>query len=387
MWLNAIRQINPPDDRDEFPSFMQTGAWWQQKMNTQLASWTELRHDNLLYAKQSYTGGAVCFYPYGYVEPFPEFYRSFKILAEQVQSKFSELAFSNDYIKNSLLDYFELLYGVADTLESIAIKELAGTPIEEEELIFMRRMIYDMWNCVPTFDGWYLRLCKGADWIGQSVEELDRKDYIVADYHTTPTDCGGAMMGWVSHAGTGMVDMAIVTAKDAEGRLIAYVGPVSSYHHYVTTDFLRLTDSEWKETYLAASTRPDWVNIYLADPVGETLGGGGSLVVSLDDKSKDRPTLPSTHLTAINYPNPFNATTIINFVIPSGLKDTYTELTIYDIQGKIIKILINRDLPPGNYLTRWDATDAQNQSVASGIYFYVLKVGDLKYTGKMSLVK
>jgi hypothetical protein len=387
MWLNSIRQLNPPDNRQHLPSFMQTGAWWQQKMNTQLASWTELRHDNLLYAKQSYTGGAVCFYPYGYVEPFPEFYHSFKLLAGQVQNKFSDLNFSDDYLKQSLLSYFDLLYGVADTLESIATKELTGMPISQEELIFMRRMIYDVWNCVPTFDGWYLRLCKGADWVGHSVEELDRKDFIVADYHTTPTDCGGSMMGWISHAGTGKIDMAIMTTKDENGQLKAYVGPVSSYHQYVTTDFLRLTDGEWKETYLEASTRPDWVNIYLADKSGGTLGGGGSLVVSLDDGRDDPSHLPSTHLIAKNYPNPFNATTIINFVIPNRLADNFTQLTIYNIQGKVINKLINREIPPGNYLTQWDATDAAHQNVASGTYFYELKVGGMKYTGKMNLIR
>jgi len=62
-WLNSIRKLNPPEDRTDLPAFMKTAAFWQQKMNTQLSSWTELRHDNLLYAKQSYTGGTVCSYP------------------------------------------------------------------------------------------------------------------------------------------------------------------------------------------------------------------------------------------------------------------------------------------------------------------------------------
>ena len=60
---------------------MQTAAWWQHKMNSQLSSWTELRHDNLLYAKQSYTGGIICSYPYSYVEPVPEFFNSISVLA------------------------------------------------------------------------------------------------------------------------------------------------------------------------------------------------------------------------------------------------------------------------------------------------------------------
>jgi hypothetical protein len=62
-WVNSLRKINPPEDRDSLPQFMQTAAFWQQKLNTQLGSWTQLRHDNILYAKQSYTSGWVCSFP------------------------------------------------------------------------------------------------------------------------------------------------------------------------------------------------------------------------------------------------------------------------------------------------------------------------------------
>jgi hypothetical protein len=41
MWLNSVRKLNPPEARDNLPYFMQTAAFWQQKMNTQLASLTQ----------------------------------------------------------------------------------------------------------------------------------------------------------------------------------------------------------------------------------------------------------------------------------------------------------------------------------------------------------
>jgi len=72
---------------------MKTAAFWQQKMNTQLASWTELRHDNLLYAKQSYTGGTVCSYPYSFVEPFPEFYSALNEYSTEAYNYFTTLNF------------------------------------------------------------------------------------------------------------------------------------------------------------------------------------------------------------------------------------------------------------------------------------------------------
>ena len=104
-WLNSIRKLNPPEDRIGFPGFMQTAAFWQQKMNTQLASWTELRHDNLLYAKQSYTGGTICSYPYSFVEPFPEFYSTLNAYSTEAYNYFTSLNFPNPLIKNKII-YF-----------------------------------------------------------------------------------------------------------------------------------------------------------------------------------------------------------------------------------------------------------------------------------------
>ena len=82
---------------------MKTAAFWQEKMNTQLASWAELRHDNLLYAKQSYTGGTVCSYPYSYVEPFPEFYQSLKDFANSAKNRIQSINFEILYLKESIL--------------------------------------------------------------------------------------------------------------------------------------------------------------------------------------------------------------------------------------------------------------------------------------------
>ncbi|TNE35102.1 DUF3160 domain-containing protein, partial [bacterium] len=75
-WLSSIRGLNPKntrEERDQLPEFMRTAAWWQKSMNTQLASWAELRHDFLLYAKQPYTASIYgCCTPDAFLEPVPE---------------------------------------------------------------------------------------------------------------------------------------------------------------------------------------------------------------------------------------------------------------------------------------------------------------------------
>ncbi len=389
-WLNGIRKLNPPADRSSYPPFMQTAAWWQQKMNTQLSSWTELRHDNLLYAKQSYTGIPVCSFPYSYVEPFPALYQNLSLLSDFAHTKFQTLSFSDPYRRNSVLEYFSHLKGVCDTLESISQKELSGTPFSPNEIYFLERMLYDQvvgYNN-PPYDGWYPKLYYSYDDLQVGTQENDgfiEKDYLTADYHTSPADETGTIVGWVAHAGTGPVDMAIMSAVMPDGEHVAFIGPVMSYFEYTTTNFLRLTDTEWEETYLALAERPDWVNLYLANSSGASRGPGTNLITGITDK--DGATVPKTHLLAQNYPNPFNASTIIAFSVPRNLTNSLTELNVYDIKGEKIQTLLRDILPAGNYMTNWNGKNEKGIDAASGIYFYELKVGTERYIGKMNLLK
>ena len=84
------------------------------------------------------------------------------------------------------------------------------------------------------------------------------------------------------------------------------------------------------------------------------------------------------------YPNPFNAQTQIEFAIPVG-GDAL--MTVYNNQGQKVSTLVNEFLSAGSYRTSWDGTNAAGQTVAGGLYFYRLKVGDYEQTKKMTLLK
>ena len=386
MWLNSIRTLNPPFNRENLPSFMQTAAWWQQKLNTQLSTWTELRHDNLLYAKQSYTGGEVCSFPHSYVEPIPQFFHCLHLLAETAMKKFQDISYTNDWMKYAIARYFETLSGVADTLGTIAEKELNGIAFTGEEHSFLRKMLKKMSGSGPPFDGWYTNLFYKDFSLNDGFL---KKDFLVADYHTQPTDEFGNFVGKVAHAGTGPIDLAVVVAELPGFQNVAFVGPVMSSHEYTTTNFLRLTDDEWEESYLQLALRPNLVNLYLANENGESRGDGPSLLTNttgVDDNDRDAP-VPVTHIIAQNYPNPFNTSTIIGFSVPHDMTNSLTELTIYNIQGQVVKRLLKETLSSGNYLTRWNGTDDLDQSLSSGIYFYEVKVESQRCIGKMSLLK
>ena len=377
-WLNSIRTLNPPTDRKGLPAFMQTAAWWQEKMNTQLASWAQLRHDFILYAKQSYTPGVICSFPESYVEPIPAFYKAVKAFADTASAMFQRASLQNTY----MVSYFNSMSSIVDTLRSIAEKELAGTPMTEAEAFFLKTMLYeDPHVCGAAFRGWYPRLFYSGE------SSVFQKDLIVADVHTAPTDEAGSPVGWVLHAGTGPLNLGVVVTELPNGRLTAFIGPVMSYYEHVSTNFKRLTDEEWKTAYATApSFRPTLARLYLADSTGGHFDGIQSLLTGIEVDPSNR-AIPSSMALAQNYPNPFNSSTIIMFSVPQSLANSRVQLDIYDVQGKLVKRLLNSQLPAGNYATRWNGTTEGGMVSASGAYFYHLVAGDQRVVGKMSFVK
>ncbi|MBZ0203176.1 MAG: T9SS type A sorting domain-containing protein [Ignavibacteria bacterium] len=82
-----------------------------------------------------------------------------------------------------------------------------------------------------------------------------------------------------------------------------------------------------------------------------------------------------------NYPNPFNPVTKIKFEVPENVNDNIM-ISVYDVLGREIALLVNENLKPGIYETSWDAI-----GVSSGLYFYRLIAGELIITRKMIVLK
>jgi hypothetical protein len=388
-WLNTIRSLNAPQERSKYPAFMQTAAWWQQKMNTQLASWAQLRHDNLLYAKQSYTGGVSCSFPKSMVEPIPEFYASVKEYASQALTKFEMLDMGDESRKKGVIDHFTTLRDVAATLQAIAVKELENTPLTSDEEHFLKGMIFEKGEgCTTVPDGWYPHLFYSSTIFHTNEHGETIEDKVVADVHTAPTDESGNPVGWVLHAGTGPIDLAVVISCGApDGEPVAFIGPVMSYYEHVSTGFKRLTDEEWKSAYaIEPSFRPDFVNIYLATDRGESRGEGPMLTSGVDVKGPAAAEERSLRLME-NYPNPFGTSTLIGFVVPQELAGRDGELTIFDARGEPVRHLLHRTLPAAAYTSEWDGTADDGSAAPDGVYIYRLKVGDEQRSGKMTLVR
>ena len=89
--------------------------------------------------------------------------------------------------------------------------------------------------------------------------------------------------------------------------------------------------------------------------------------------------VPIVHSLYQNYPNPFNPMTTITFDLP---QPGNVVLTVYDVLGREVEVLVSGDYPAGSFKARWNAT-----GFASGVYVYKLQAGRYTETRKMQLVK
>ncbi len=85
-----------------------------------------------------------------------------------------------------------------------------------------------------------------------------------------------------------------------------------------------------------------------------------------------------------NYPNPFNPTTTIEFLLTERVN---VNITIYDLGGNIVRSLVSKTLEPGLNTIKWDSLDNNGFLVSSGIYFYSLQAGQQNQTKKMMLLR
>ena len=93
---------------------------------------------------------------------------------------------------------------------------------------------------------------------------------------------------------------------------------------------------------------------------------------------------PETFYLGPNFPNPFNPITTIPYYLPVVSK---IRVLIYNINGQLIRTLIDQNQPSGWHKLQWDGTDQSNVAMSSGIYFYRLFTGENILTGKMILLK
>ncbi len=219
---------------DGYPAFMQTPAWSKRSLNAVLASWMELRHDTILYAKQSYSEPPFSepAPPPGYVEPVPEFLGRLLALTQMTRVGLSDMAVLSDQATGRLVSFEEML----NKLIEIATKELTSQPLSGQDRGYLGNLPEHLENTV------------------MSVADVSLRTTLVADVHT----CGSEEM--VLEEAVGKVDLIVVAYPQPDGSAFLAVGPVLSYYEFKHPMEDRLTDEKWRELLDSPNKpeRPAW---------------------------------------------------------------------------------------------------------------------------------
>ena len=305
-WLHSLRSLSP--SISDGPETFRTLAWKNRMMNTQLASWTHLRHDTLLYAEQSFTPPVLCDFPDGYVDPYPEFWQRMSEMALRWKSVMETVEFSGDFriekrlpqwfgegaiTQENLQNYWTVQggyrqqigpIGVSDeltltvpldtrgqkicdhlenfsnqclTLKEIAEGQFTGTPRTTEQTEFLKSIVEDVWELYGgdrQYSGWF-----GPMYYVSGLQEGGDTDLIdhpsalwnpvVVDVHTDSEDilCTGDP-GGVLHEGVGYTQFMLVAVKHPDGSTCTYGGPVFNHHEFWTDDpGTRWDNAQWEQ--------------------------------------------------------------------------------------------------------------------------------------------
>lgn len=244
-WLYCLYLIVQPRG-EGYPDFMNTEAWEYHCASNFLSSWAALRHDNILYVKQSYTMEAGCA-PNGYedpppppsagfVEPVPEVYAQVSGVLLMLQSGLREYGYLDDEMEWR----FDRAVLLMERIQEIAEKELAGEQLSESDADFLKYFSISLKNVIS-----------GGEDIAEGLETS-----LIADVHTDQNSSS------VLEVASGNLDLAVIVYQRPDGYIEAAVGPVLSYYEFTSPMNNRLTDEKWREMIKDGSTVcPSWIYI------------------------------------------------------------------------------------------------------------------------------
>ena len=212
LWLYSLFPLLEPASLG-FPGFMLSNAWSDKALMTSSASWAELRHDTILYAKQSYTyETSLPPLKYGYVEPYPEVYARLASLVRLMQSGLDERGLFFGSFSDKLLQIAEIF----DKLVELSIKELENVPLTLDDYRYINQVASYIETAASFRD-------PDAE---EYVSEADDRMAVIADVHTDPNS------GNVLEVASGDPYVIYAVVQDETGTLRLVKGGTFSYYEF-----------------------------------------------------------------------------------------------------------------------------------------------------------
>lgn len=254
-WLWTLKGFTKPFS-EGYPSFMTNEAWTDKDLNTALGSWSELKHDTILYGKQSGAemgGGGMP--ALGYVEPNVEVYEKLLWLTKFSRANLNQRGIAVESIDEKMEKFEELL----QFLINCSIKELNNEVLTEDEYYQIGYYGGTLESLSSSFAG------DGIRWF-EITSDTDRNMAVIADFHTIAPNSfseGGYMEAGVGEASE------IYVVVPIDGKLYLTRGAIFSYHEFISPQ--RLTDESWQKM-IKEGTKPDmptWTNSFTREGKGE----------------------------------------------------------------------------------------------------------------------
>lgn len=245
-WLHALYLLQG-DRGTGYPDFMLTPAWERHTLSTFLASWAMLRHDTILYAKQSYTLEQSAFIdPHGaqvpsagFVEPVPEVYAELRATLEMARRGLEAYGL----VDRDIEIRFDNAISLLGRLQSISERELSGAALTPEDADFLKGFASDLESAIS--------------WGGEVSEGLETT--LIADVHTDQNSSS------VLEVASGRLDWCMVIYRRPDGVVEAAAGPVLSYYEFTWPMSGRLTDESWRSMVSEGTLeRPSWTSDFIA---------------------------------------------------------------------------------------------------------------------------
>lgn len=230
-WLYTIKSLfDYPSSTQGYPVFMTKDLWQRKNLAASLGSWTELKHDTLLYAKQSYAelgGGSELGdplpIPKGYVEPNIEFFDRLLALSNMTYQGLNSRELLDPSFSGKNDKFIESLQFFKD----IAVKQLQNETITDEEFEKLRLLPGQLDYVVMPLPG------------AQAIED-NARSALIADVHTD------AKLGQILYQANGIPNYIYVAVKDQNGTRLTK-GLVFSYYEFTNPLGKRLTDQDWRQ--------------------------------------------------------------------------------------------------------------------------------------------
>ena len=229
-WLYTLTPVLTPKG-EGYPSYMTSEAWQKKNLETFAGSYTELKHDTVLYAKQMMAemggGDEVVLDDRGYVDPEVEVYQRFALLARQTADGLDALGYLGESDRQNL----ERLAELAERLVTISEKELRGETLTDEEYELIR-------SYGGNLEHFWMEAVK--DKAGDSYFDAQEiPSSLVTDIATDPN-------GTVLQVANGRPAKVVVVVP-VDGTLRLASGAVYDFYQFTQPMSQRLTDTQWRQ--------------------------------------------------------------------------------------------------------------------------------------------